>query len=84
MPTYVFRNSESGEIFEKVLKMSELDEYKIQNPTHQRHYDSDNVPAMADPVRIGVRKPDSGFKEVLQKIHEKAPGSILNRSSSQI
>ena len=84
MPTYVFKNTETGEIFEKNLKMSEFDNYKVQNPTHQRYYDSDNVPAMADPVRVGVRKPDSGFKEVLQKIHEKTPGSTLNRSSSQI
>lgn len=84
MSTYVFKNTETGEIFEKVLKMSELDNYKVQHPTHQRHYDSDNIPAFADPVRVGVRKPDSGFKEVLQKIHEKTPGSTLNRSSSQI
>lgn len=84
MPTYIFKNTETGEIFEKVLKMSELDDYKTKHPTHQRHYDSDNIPAMADPVRVGVRKPDSGFKEVLQKIHEKTPGSTLNRSSSQI
>ena len=84
MPTYVFKNTETGEIFEKILKMSELDNYKVQYPTHQRHYDSDNIPAFADPVRVGVRKTDSGFKEVLQKIHEKTPGSTLNRSSSQI
>lgn len=84
MPTYVFKNTETGEIFEKILKMSELDEYKLNNPTHQRHHDSESIPAVADPVRVGVRKTDSGFKEVLQKIHEKTPGSTLNRSSSQI
>ena len=37
MPTYVFQNTETGEIFEKVMKMSELDQYKLDNPTHERY-----------------------------------------------
>jgi hypothetical protein len=82
MPTYVFQNTETKEIFEKVLKMSEFDQYKLDNPTHIRFHNS--APAFADPVRIGVRKTDTGFKEVLQKIHEKTAGSTLNTHSSQI
>jgi putative FmdB family regulatory protein len=27
------------------------------------------APAMGDPVRLGIRKIDGGFKEVLQRIH---------------
>jgi putative FmdB family regulatory protein len=42
------------------------------------------APGLVDPVRIGLRKPDSGFKEVLQKIHEKTPGSRLKDSSRYI
>ena len=82
MPTYKFRNTETNEIFEKVMKMSELDSYKQQNPTHESYIDS--APPIADSVRIGARKKDSGFKEVLQRIHEKTPGSQLNQTSSQI
>jgi len=37
------------------------------------------VPSIGDPVRLGIRKPDNGFKEVLQKIHEGSPGSTLNQ-----
>lgn len=83
MPTYLFKDSATGDVFEKVMKISELDEYKKANPTHERYYDG-VAPGMADPVRVGARKMDTGFKEVLQKIHEKTPGSQLNRISSQI
>lgn len=83
MPNYLFRNTETSEIFEKNMKMSELDSYMSENPTHVRYYDG-VAPAMGDPVRLGVHKMDTGFKEVLQKIHEKTPGSKLNASSSQI
>jgi hypothetical protein len=39
---------------------------------------------ICDPVRVGARKMDTGFKEVLQRVHEKTPGSELNKLSSQI
>jgi hypothetical protein len=83
MPTYLFRDTVSGEIFEKQMKISELDTYKEQHPTHVRYYDG-VAPAMGDPVRLGVTKTDTGFKEVLSKIHEKTPGSQLNKISSQL
>ena len=82
MPTYEFRNKETGEITEAFMKISERDQYLKDNP----HLESimTQAPAMGDPVRLGVTKKDTGFKEVLQKIHEKTPGSQLNRNSSQI
>ena len=36
-----------------------------------------------DPVRLGVRRPDQGFKEVLQRIHEKTAGSTLNKTTNK-
>jgi putative FmdB family regulatory protein len=42
------------------------------------------APMICDPVRVGVRKADNGFKEVLQKIDERAPGSQLKQTSSQL
>ena len=81
MPTYLFRNSDTGEVFEKIMKISELDPYKEANPTHERYYDG-VAPAFAgDHITI---KKDTGFKEVLQRVHEKTPGSQLNKLSSQL
>lgn len=42
------------------------------------------APAIGDPVRLRIRRPDNGFKEVLQKIHASTPGSVINNNSSFI
>ena len=37
---------------------------------------------VADPVRLGMIKPSSEFKERLQRIHETTAGSTLNQHSN--
>jgi hypothetical protein len=82
MPTYVFRNKETGEQFEKILKISELDSFRAENPQLETII---QAVAFGDPTKLSTtRKFDSGFKEVLQKIHERTPGSELNKTSSQL
>lgn len=82
MPTYVFRNKETGEQFEKILKISELDSFRAENPQLETVI---QAVAFGDPTKLSTtRKFDSGFKEVLQKIHERTPGSELNKTSSQL
>ena len=80
MPTYDFLNKETGEITEHVMRISELDAFKEANPHLQQTYTK--APAFAgDHITL---KKDNGFKEVLQKIHERSPGSVLNKTSSQL
>jgi predicted nucleic acid-binding Zn ribbon protein len=82
MPTYVFRNKETGEQFEQIMKMSELDSFRAENPQLETVI---QAVAFGDPTKLtSSRKFDSGFKEVLQKIHERSPGSELNKTSSQL
>jgi len=82
MPTYVFRNKETGEEIEKIMKISELDIFRAENPQLETVIQS---VAFGDSHKLsGSRKYDTGFKEVLQRIHEKTPGSQLNKSSSQL
>lgn len=82
MPTYVFRNKETGEQFEKILKISQLDSFRAENPQLETVI---QAVAFGDPTKLSTtRKFDSGFKEVLQKIHERTPGSELNKTSSQL
>jgi len=81
MPTYMFKNNDTGEVFEKVMKISELDQYKIENPSHERYYDGQAPAFTGDHIIV---KKDTGFKEVLQRIHALTPGSQLNQSSSQL
>lgn len=82
MPTYAFRNKETGDVIEKFMSISAREEYLNQNP--QLESMVNGAPMICDPVRVGARKMDTGFKEVLQKIHSRAPGSTLNQGSSQI
>jgi predicted nucleic acid-binding Zn ribbon protein len=80
MPTYDFRNKQTGEVTEYIMRMSELDAFKQSNPHLEQTIT--RAPAFAgDHITI---KKDTGFKEVLQRIHEKTPGSQLDKTSSQL
>jgi predicted nucleic acid-binding Zn ribbon protein len=76
MPTYTFRNKETGETFDQMMKISERDQFLVDNPNLESLIVG--APMMMDPVRAGVRKVDNGFKEVLHKIHTRTPGSKLD------
>lgn len=71
MPTYSFFNKETGEEFDVFMSISELDSYKLNNTHLEQTITS--APALADPTRLGIRKPDSGFRDVLKRI-KKASG----------
>ena len=70
MATYTFRNKETGEIEEHKFSV-----HKHHNPhLEQVHL---TVPALGDLVRMGMKGPDDGFREVMSKISEKT-GSKRN------
>ncbi len=75
MPTYTFRNKETGIDQTLSMKISELDDYKKNNPHLEQVLSS--VP-LADPTRLGIRKPDNGFREVLQKAKRSHHRSTIN------
>lgn len=80
MPTYSFLNKETGVVTEHVMKISELDAFKESHPELER-YMGDSSISIGDPVRLGLRKPDNGFREVLQKISERTPGGKALKDS---
>lgn len=79
MPTYDFKNKKTGEIFTKMMKIAEKEQYLADNPNIESMI---SAPNFIDPVRLGIRKIDNGFKEVLQRVHEKTAGSVLNRTTN--
>lgn len=82
MPLYDFLNTETNEIFEKRMSVSDKEQY-LKDNAHIRSYFGpamSNIP-LIDPVRLGVRKIDGGFREVLSKINEKTAGSRLKDTS---
>ena len=85
MPTYEFVDLNTGEPFEKFMKMSERDEFLKENP---------HVQPMISAVTIiggtgSYQKVPEGFKEVLANVGETHPGSAIgeqygNKTNAQI
>lgn len=65
MPLYTFRNKDTGEVFDRLMTWDDRQVYLEQNPTLEVVM---GAPAMGDSVRLGIRKNDDGFREVLSKI----------------
>ena len=63
MPTYTLRNTETDEVYEEFMSMSELDAFLAENPKIIQ------VPGDAPGIISGYhKKPDQGFRDVLRKI----------------
>ena len=78
MPTYDFRNNDTGEIFERIMSIASKEQYLKDNP----HIDQVIMRAPqvnADP--IGGNQHRRAFKEVLNKIHTRTAGSDLNKTT---
>jgi hypothetical protein len=75
MPTYTFYDKNKKKEFDISMSMSELDDYKAQNS----HLTQVLKPIpLADPTRLGIKKPDSGFRDVLKKAKNAHRGSNIN------
>ena len=75
MPTYNFLDTDSGEEFEKFMRISEREEFLKTNPKIQPVL---TAPAIVSGVSTSTqnRVPD-GFKEVLSKVAEAHPASSV-------
>lgn len=78
MPTYTFLNTDTGESFTEIMSMSEREEYLASNPHIQQQIVS--APSLGDPIRLGLRKPDNGFRDRLKEI-KKAHSRGFTRST---
>jgi len=72
MPTYTFQDTETGEVFDKILKISEKDNFLKDNPNLKSLVTGINIVA-----GVGSIKSDSGWKENLSRIAEAHPRSAL-------
>tara|TARA_B110000503_G_C7163142_1_gene420603 strand:- start:2407 stop:2652 length:246 start_codon:yes stop_codon:yes gene_type:complete len=79
MPTYSFKDKETGDLTIRVMKMTELDDYKKNNPNLDMVISGGAVCRSVN-IGNGINK-DGGFKEVLQNIHNRTPGSVLDKTT---
>jgi putative FmdB family regulatory protein len=81
LPNYEFRCTECKHYFEKFISMSRRQEPTLDpcpNCTKVAVKQVMETPfEIGDAVRLGIRRPDKGFSEVLQKIHHQNPGSKI-------
>jgi hypothetical protein len=80
MPIYEFKNTITNEVFEKHMSYNDKELFLSENGNIKSHFSK--FPGLCDPVRLGVTKPNEGWKEVLQKINERTPGSTLKDHSN--
>ena len=69
MPRYTFKNKETSEIEVHYVSISDYDNFKESNSHLERYIEPGESTPMGDPVRLGIRTVDNGFREVLSKIH---------------
>lgn len=82
MPTYSFKNKETGEETEVVMKISALTEFKESNPMLELVISGG---ALCRSINIGngmLKGKNAGFAEVLKKIHQRTPGSVLDKTTN--
>lgn len=80
MPTYRFRDKDTGQEFDKFMSISAREDYLKSNPNYEQVLQS---AMLGDSVRLGVRTVDGGFKEVLSRINSANPRSNLKDKLSR-
>ena len=78
MPSYTFLNTDSGETFTTIMSIAEREDYLKANPHIQQQLIS--APALGDSIRLGLKKPDNGFRDRLKEI-KKAHSKGFTRST---
>lgn len=81
MPTYTFRNKQTLE--ESTKFMSIRDYIQFVKDHDELETIITQAPPLGDSVRLGIRKPDDAFREVMHKIAEKNPKSNLKDKLSR-
>ena len=78
MPTYSFRDNNTQETFDRMMSYDDKHKFLEENP----HLDPiiNSAPALGDSVRLGLKKPDQGFRDVLRnmKANKAYSGNKIN------
>lgn len=75
MPLYSFKNKQTGEITTEKLLMTELDDFKANNPDLIQLL---NAPKLVDPYTVGRVKTDDAFQDLLKETKKAHYKSTIN------
>ncbi len=78
MPTYEFENIETGETFDKFMKIADREAYLKENPHLQQRISAPRP--VIESARLGRMKPDQGFRDILSsmKSNKSYTGNKIN------
>ena len=77
MPTYEFKNTETGEVFEKIMKYDDKVKFLEENPNIQSYYSKLNIDY--DGGGSVLSKAGAGWKEVQDRIKSGMPPKDRHR-----
>ena len=81
MPIFELKDTNTNEVFEKFCSIKEYEEYMKENPHIQRHFSS--MTMFIDEVKLGRKRPDGGWFDVLDKIKRNNPHHRMSDSRWQ-
>lgn len=74
MPSYTFKNTKTDEVIDMIMSMAEREIFLVKNPHMQQQICS--ALSIGDSVRLGLKKPDSGFRDRLREIKKQHSGGF--------
>jgi putative FmdB family regulatory protein len=88
MPLYDYRCENCEVVFERLLKLCEM-EIPLSQPCPQCGSEQSisqelTTANFGDPVRMGVKRPDAGFGEVLSRVKSAHPNGMKSQKFSPI
>jgi putative FmdB family regulatory protein len=86
MPTYDYSCSACDAAFELLLRMSQR-EIPLQEPcptcsATNTITQSITAPSIGDPIRLGIKRPDAGWNDVLKKVKDAHPRGMAQSKFS--
>lgn len=75
MPVYTFENTRTNEQWTETLSIAERDAFLENHPNVRQLIVS--PPNFASSERLGIKKPDSEFRNMLSYIKKRNPGSTI-------
>ena len=89
MPTYEYHCTACDHRFTLMVRITQMDAPTSEacpscNEFHVERNFPSIAPTIGDAVRLGIRRPDEGFKDVLRKIHDANPQSNIKDTSRYI
>ncbi len=74
MPIYQYKNEKTGEVTDKFMSISDMEQFEIDNPHMKKMI---QAVTFGDSARMGIRKIDDGFNDILKSVKKNNPGSTI-------